>query len=101
MSGPLPPPPFFAWSRIVTDSTRVDDTSPNPAWDLLLDFQEMTHDPETGEGWPEPITARPDRDELLDLALSGLCPATDGCEVEADGICEHGHPAWTLRMGVL
>ena len=27
------------------------------------------------------------------------CEATDGCWVEPDGDCEHGHPSWLKAMG--
>ena len=27
--------------------------------------------------------------------------ATDGCEVEPDGICEHGHQSWLLIMAII
>lgn len=27
------------------------------------------------------------------------CPR--GCEVEPDGICQHGHPAWLRRYGLI
>ena len=26
--------------------------------------------------------------------------ATDGCIVEPDGYCEHGHASWLLRLGL-
>jgi hypothetical protein len=27
--------------------------------------------------------------------------ATDGCWVEPDGICPHGHPSWLLYFGLV
>ena len=27
--------------------------------------------------------------------------ATDGCRVEPDGTCPHGHPSWLLRLGLI
>jgi hypothetical protein len=27
--------------------------------------------------------------------------ATDGCWVEPDGTCEHGHSSWLLRLGLI
>lgn len=31
----------------------------------------------------------------------GKCTATDGCWVEPDGHCEHGHPSWLLELGLI
>jgi hypothetical protein len=33
--------------------------------------------------------------------LDGVAKATDGCEVEPDGRCEHGCDSWLLKMGVI
>jgi len=38
-------------------------------------------------------------DELMDSVVPACCE--DGCEVEPDGTCEHGHPAVTLALGVI
>lgn len=27
------------------------------------------------------------------------CKAVDGCWVEPDGTCDHGHPSWLLALG--
>ena len=32
---------------------------------------------------------------------NGRCKATDGCIVEPDGVCEHGHQSWLLRLGLI
>lgn len=32
---------------------------------------------------------------------SGVAKATDGCRVEPDGTCPHGHNSWLLRLGVI
>lgn len=32
---------------------------------------------------------------------SSGCEATDGCWVEEDGTCEHGHQSWILVMGLV
>jgi hypothetical protein len=37
-------------------------------------------------------------DKWLD---EGLCKATDGCRVELDGTCPHGHKSWLLVMGAI
>jgi hypothetical protein len=33
--------------------------------------------------------------------MDGVAKATDGCEVEPDGTCEHGKPSWLLAMGLI
>lgn len=51
--------------------------------------------------WPEPTTERPDLETLEEWHSDGGCEATDGCWVEPDGVCEHGHPSWLLRFGMI
>lgn len=51
--------------------------------------------------WPEPTTERPDIETLEEWDFDGGCAATDGCWVEADGVCQHGHPSWLLRLGFI
>jgi hypothetical protein len=43
---------------------------------------------------PAPSLARLER--MMDAQT---VPATDGCRVEPDGICQHGHKSWLLRLG--
>ena len=43
----------------------------------------------------------PDIEELEGGMDDGGCEATDGCWVEPDGVCEHGHQSWLLRMGLI
>jgi hypothetical protein len=43
-----------------------------------------------------PSTAR-----LMAWMNDGVCGATDGCVVEPDGHCEHGHSSWMLRLGLI
>lgn len=43
-----------------------------------------------------PTVPRPSEDRLFDQLLDGSAEATDGCIVEPDASCKHGHPAWTL-----
>lgn len=40
-----------------------------------------------------------DDDALLDSIVPACC--SEGCEVEPDGHCEHGHPSVLLAMGVI
>ena len=43
----------------------------------------------------------PSMDELQDMVFDGYCYASDGCEVETDGKCEHGHNSWLLVYGLI
>ena len=51
--------------------------------------------------WPEPTVERPDWETLEEWLFDSICEATDGCIVEHDGLCQHGHPAWFLRLGLI
>lgn len=43
---------------------------------------------------PRPTVPQPDLATLELWHEEGGCEATDGCWVEPDGICEHGHVSW-------
>lgn len=60
-------------------------------------------DPRDESRWPDPTMNQPCMEMISDMCLGGIdAIATDGCEpVEPDGMCEHGHPAWPLWMGVI
>ena len=51
--------------------------------------------------WPEPTEEEPDMDQLEEWVFDSVCDATDGCTVEPDGVCPHGHPSWLLRLGYI
>lgn len=51
--------------------------------------------------WPEPTIEEPDREVIEIWLWEGGCEATDSCWVEPDGTCEHGHPSWLLRLGLI
>jgi len=57
----------------------------------------------TPRRWPAPTIEQPSIEELLDtLALDdSVCEATDGCQVEPDGVCPHGHPSWLRYYGLI
>lgn len=61
----------------------------------------ITHDPDTGLPWPDPITPKPGFVALAQFLFEAVAETTDGCLVEPDGICRHGHPSWLLRLGVI
>ena len=52
--------------------------------------------------WPEPTIEEPPFEELEQALLyDGEVLATDGCEVEPDGVCPHGYPAWPRYLGLI
>ena len=51
--------------------------------------------------WPTPTEEIPDMDMLLEWSIDNLCEATDGCIVEPDGVCPHGHPSWLMKLGII
>lgn len=54
------------------------------------------------ERWPEPTTEEPDMGTVEDwLTDTEETEATDGCIVEPDGMCPHGHPSWLVRLGMI
>lgn len=40
-------------------------------------------------------------EELEDMVLDCVVTAADGCEVEPDGTCEHGHRSPLLVLGMI
>ena len=50
---------------------------------------------------PEPTVEQPTIEELNYMAFDGVVEATDGCLVEPDGWCEHGHPSWLIKLGLI
>jgi hypothetical protein len=55
----------------------------------------------TERGWPEPTEEKPTIDEMEMWAFDSVVRATDGCEVEPDGVCPHGHPSWMVKLGII
>lgn len=52
--------------------------------------------------WPTPTEEEPDLEDLQEWENEGGgCEATDGCWVEPDGVCPHGHPSWLLKLGYI
>ena len=43
----------------------------------------------------------PSMDTIEEWTWEGYCEATDGCIVEPDGTCEHGHPSWLIELGLI
>ncbi len=44
---------------------------------------------------------KPDIEQLQMWGEEGGCETPDGCWVEPDGTCEHGHKSWLLIMGMI
>jgi hypothetical protein len=67
----------------------------------------VTHEPDTSTsarpegGWPEPTDDHPTEDELEVMVYDSVVDATDGCSVEPDGTCPHGHPSWLIHLGYI
>jgi hypothetical protein len=54
------------------------------------------------EFYPEPETDEPTMEDLEAWMMeAGGAEATDGCWVEPDGICPHGHPSWLIVLGII
>ncbi len=51
--------------------------------------------------WPEPTEPAPGDEQIEEWVMDSVCDATDGCQVEPDGTCPHGHPSWLLRLGLV
>ena len=51
--------------------------------------------------YPNPTTEAPTNEQLAKWSYDSVCEATDGCRVELDGVCEHGHPSWFLYLGMI
>ena len=52
--------------------------------------------------WPKPTAREPSLETLEQwMWEDGGCEATDGCWIEPDGVCQHGHPSWLLRLGLI
>lgn len=59
------------------------------------------HDPSTFPGgrYPTPTVKEPSVDELYSMMVGTIdSETTDGCIVEPDGVCEHGHPSWLVAL---
>jgi len=51
--------------------------------------------------YPEPTEEPPTDEDLEFIVIDSVCDATDGCTVEPDGICPHGHPSWLIHLGLI
>lgn len=51
--------------------------------------------------WPKPTKKEPRLKTMIKWEEEGFCKATDGCKVEPDGTCPHGHPSWMIYLGFI
>lgn len=49
----------------------------------------------------EPTIDEPSFDALQAQEFDGIVDATDGCHVEPDGTCEHGHVSWLIYLELI
>ena len=49
----------------------------------------------------KPTMKEPSIKTLEKWEQRGGCKATDGCWVEPDGTCPHGHESWLLYLGFI
>lgn len=81
------------------DSDLCDDcwVSKHPPTSVTPD-----RDNRTGQSVIKPTVEAPDIETLKAwMWEDGGCEATDGCWVEVDGVCPHGHPSWALELGLV
>lgn len=48
-----------------------------------------------------PTRPQPKMHKLERQAMDGIVQATDGCRVEPDGVCPHGHVSWLIYLGII
>jgi hypothetical protein len=78
----------------------VDPASPQAKTTLATAITQL-HRVLNNNRWPEPTVEEPDLETLDEWFMDTVCEATDGCIVEHDGRCPHGHPSWFLRLGLI
>lgn len=49
----------------------------------------------------KPTIEEPGLDGLARMMTDGVALATDGCTVEPDGKCEHGHVSWLVYLEMI
>lgn len=52
-------------------------------------------------GYKKPTTKAPSLKTMERWMCDGVAKATDGCRVEPDGVCCHGHTSWLLQLGLI
>jgi hypothetical protein len=87
----------------VETAAEVPEARPVPVYGPMTDEEKAEPVPiPAGNGqYPEPTVDTPSMGEAEYWVMDGVCEATDGCTVEPDGVCPHGHPSWLIAMGVI
>jgi hypothetical protein len=80
--------------RVSSYRLRVIDSDPREQLGSRVDPHPRSSEPGRRR---EP----PDIDTLIRWESDGGCEATDGCWVESDGVCSHGHRSWLLELGLI
>ena len=50
---------------------------------------------------PAPTDPHPSDEQIEEWVMDDVCEATDGCTVEPDGTCPHGHVSWLIYLGLM
>ena len=93
--------------RTVVTAAQAEQAADKQWADKLIETAVVMHDSVTGAAIHEPNYASslypPTLDELEAQLMSGVVEAAcpESCEVEPDGHCPHGHPAWSIVAGIL
>ena len=86
----------------VLHDRAIDRSTLNSAWIILGDTVRKLESILQDATWPQPTVDPPSLEDLeLWMMESGSCQASDGCEVEMDGVCPHGHPSWLIRWSFI
>jgi hypothetical protein len=80
---------------------QMNDILAGPTWQEITERCERAEAVAMSSGRPEPTVEEPSIEDLYEWGLDNGCEATDGCWVEPDGVCEHGHPSWMLKLGYI
>ena len=71
------------------------------AYKVRCDSCGQLADPETKRIRHKITVPRPTDQQLREWVCDSVAEATDGCEIEPDGTCEHGHKSWLLVYGMI
>lgn len=69
--------------------------------DNRIDILEAGLEEQKTNDFLEPTVDQPSLADLMEWDERGGCEATDGCWVEPDGGCEHGHVSWLVYLGLI
>ncbi|MGF6881716.1 hypothetical protein ABH933_001227 [Nocardia sp. GP40] len=88
-----------------SSSSKKSPTTPNGvrSGKPSRTIRKSSRTPTTGteKGKPGMEQKPPPLWKLEEWAVDSVAEATDGCEVEPDGTCEHGRPSWLLALGLI